>query len=83
MDVQTAAHLLWTHYRGTSWFAGVGVTDDASPRLLLYARDNPGPRISSLTEWEGFPLQVIVSGESIAFRTANHHRGQACLSMQF
>lgn len=69
MDAQEAARTLWSRYRGASWFAGVGISSEGGPEsLVLYVSRSPGSEISALSQWQGFPLVIVVSGEPIAFR---------------
>lgn len=70
MDIQAAARTLWSRYKGAAWFVGVGVTEGSSPEaIVLYVSKSPSAEVQAMHEWQGFPLSIVQSGESVAFRT--------------
>lgn len=60
MDVRSAAISLMGHLEGRRGIASVSYADTPGiPRLFVYLEDVQAPSRIDITEWEGFPVQVI------------------------
>ena len=69
MDIRSAAISLMGHLEGRRGIVSVSYADAPGiPKLFVYLQEVPAPSRIDITEWEGFPVEVILGLDPQLFR---------------
>ena len=77
MDIRNAAISLWGHLEGRRGIASVSYADAPGvPKLFVYLQEMPAPSKVDITEWEGFPVEVVLGldPKPIKYHLVGHAR---------